>query len=422
MSIGQTEIRPLYPKMEKISLAELEDTIHRLKNKFALLNLSIAEILDSLDFVSRELLNRDSSLAKIYGTDIVSYISSFLSRQNLFELIQIQKIDPKSYDEFVKVSPRKSIRRMPKGIVSQWIAGNVPLLGIMTLALSMIAKNINVIRLSSRQNDYLNPFLDLLARNGTVGKILAENVMVVSYDSEDKEASGWQSRISDCRLVFGGQEAVEEIVQLTHSWHVEDIVLGPRTSFGVIDPASLSSGALTRLASDILVFDQLACSSPQFIFVKQNGNTEDFAKELYKSMRLLLPCFPRHPLSHSETFDICEARTRLVLKGAKIFCLGGTRLTVSLFSSLEKDSICGNGLIQLITFNDFEEIYKHIPSNVQTVVTCLSKYDFNKFTAEASRYGVCRFPIIGESNFFEVPWDGIEVLSRLSRTVIRTDP
>lgn len=422
MSICHDGIELLYPEAKEVSLIEFEDCVCGLRRRSALLDMGVDEILDSLDSVSRQLLNRDNELIRAYGPDTVSFVSSFLSRRHLEELIQIQRIDPKSYDRFVKVSAKKSIRKMPMGVVSQWIAGNVPLLGILTLVLSMIAKNINVMRLSSQQGDYLTPFLRLLLSSGAAGRTMSENVVVVRYNSKDRGAAESQSLLSDCRLIFGGRKTVEEIVELEHQWHVEDIVLGPRISMGVIDPKFLSPGGMNRLASDILLFDQLACSSPQFVFVKNNGRAEAIAKDLYDSMKSMLPNFPRHPLSYSETFDICEARTRLMMQGAKIFCSTGTRLTVSLSPSFNEGSICGNGFVQLVTFDDLNEIYGYIPKNVQTVVVSLGEGDFARFTEEASRYGVCRYPVVGESNLFEVPWDGIEALSRLSSTIVRTDP
>ena len=41
---------------------------------------------------------------------------------------------------------------------------------------------------------------------------------------------------------------------------------------------------------------------------------------------------------------------------------------------------------------------------------------------QAARRGACRFPVPGTGNHFDVPWDGIPLVSRLTRWVLRTDP
>jgi hypothetical protein len=73
-------------------------------------------------------------------------------------------------------------------------------------------------------------------------------------------------------------------------------------------------------------------------------------------------------------------------------------------------------------FDSVDTLSSYIPRNVQTVITVLSAVESQQFTEDAAHYGVCRFPQPGEGNHFETPWDGIPLVPRLTRWVVRSNP
>jgi hypothetical protein len=75
----------------------------------------------------------------------------------------------------------------------------------------------------------------------------------------------------------------------------------------------------------------------------------------------------------------------------------------------------------VIPYRDVAEIAAFIPANVQTAVMLLDAGDGERFSELAARRGVCRFPRPGEGNHFDNPWDGVPLMSRLTRWAIRTD-
>jgi hypothetical protein len=81
---------------------------------------------------------------------------------------------------------------------------------------------------------------------------------------------------------------------------------------------------------------------------------------------------------------------------------------------------CANRFVQLMPFRDVSDVLPWIPTNVQSAVMALGEPDARRFTELAAHRGVCRFPKPGQGNFFETPWDGVPVASRLVRWVVRT--
>lgn len=381
--------------------------------------------MSAFDALSHALLARDIEDAEHLTAAGLPFLSGFLGRQSLETVVARNFPAAGALGGFVPLDGRKSLRLVPRGVVCHWLAGNVPLLGLFSWALSALVGNVNVLRLSSRQDDLLTPVLRRLAAISPEGKQIASEAFVVNFDRDDRPAHEAMSHAADVRVAWGGREAVESVMTLPCRWECETVVLGPRVSFAVVDPAVLTTRAVGRLATDIAFFDQQACSSPQVVFVKAgHGSTEfeRFVDRFTAAFSTQSRVFERHPLDAGETYRIVLDRARVNLRGGLLRSDAGTQWTVAIADQPEAAVLCANRFVQVVGVTDVLDALPHLPLNVQTVVTALSPEDTCRFTDAASLRGVCRFPRPGEGNHFEDPWDGIPLLSRLVRWVVRTDP
>jgi len=189
-----------------------------------------------------------------------------------------------------------------------------------------------------------------------------------------------------------------------------------------VDPQHLSDPLMSRLVVDAIYFDQLACSSPQRLFVRgTSADVAALAERLAAEFDRQTHALPRHTLDHGETYRIHLDRTRVLFDGGVVLRDDGTRWTLAVVETPHAAVACANRFLQVIPFAEVEDVYPHIPANVQTVVTLLGTDDLARFTEGAARRGVCRFPRPGEGSHFETPWDGIPLASRFTRWVLRTD-
>lgn len=383
------------------------------------------ERIAALGALSDAMLARRQELgAQLPGVGL-AFLVAFLRPEHLHEALARELPQVEALERFVRVAERKSLRVLPAGTVCHWIAGNVPLLGMFSWAISALLGNLNVVRLSTRQDDFLSPLLGLLAETSPAGRQMAEESLVVTFDREHQEAQRLLSEAADVRIAWGGAEAVEAIRSLPADWHTSDIAMGPRMSLAVVDPAQLSDAVINRLAIDAVYFDQLACSSPQQVFVRGQADSPEvrnFVQRFTQAFARQALANPRHGLDFAETYRIHLDRSRLLLAGQALEHDRQTQWTVALVDAPQPQVSCANRFIQVIPFTRLATVYSAIPSNVQTVITALGSAEFAEFTEAASRLGVCRFPQPGEGNHFEVPWDGIPLVSRLTRWVLRTDP
>ena len=386
--------------------------------------VAFEERLDAMDRLAKEILKPSSSIRQQVPSMGLAYLATFLQKSFLEGLIRRELADPRSLSEFVSAGSRKSIRHVPRGLVCHWIAGNVPLLALFSWAFSVVLGNRNLVRLSSRQEDVVSPFLEALKRDSEVGVNLAAETVVVSFPTAYTDAHRIMSEAADVRIAWGGEQAVNAVRSLPAGWECEDIVFGPRVSLAVVDPETIDEKGVRRLATDTALFDQLACSSPQCIFVKAPRDSEPlkrFLDEFSRAFAAASKTYPRHPLDFSETYAIGLDRARALLEGGELARDEGTNWTVAVLDKPNDTVQCANRFVQMIPFETFDELYPLIPLNIQTVVAQLGEDDLAEFTEAAAHFGVCRFPKPGEGNSFENPWDGVGLVSRLTRSVLRTD-
>lgn len=386
--------------------------------------LSYSRRLQVLTALSDDLLKNRASLPRELIGAGLPFLVTFLRAHSLGEIVQREIPQPESLDRFVPVGQSKSLRVLPKGLVGHWIAGNVPLLGMFSWALCTLMGNANVIRLSSRQEDFVSPLLQRLSDLSEDGKRVAEETMLVYFDRDNQAAHSQMSLAADVRIAWGGEDAVQAIKSLPCRWECEDLAMGPRFSLAVIDPDVIDDAGVSRLATDAVFFDQLACSSPQIVFVKGTGASDSvkrFIEKFSQSFDDQSRQYQRHPLDFGETYRIQLDRARVLLEGGDLRRDAETRWTVALTDEPLSQVRCANRFILVAPFVDDAEVLDKIPANVQTVVTCLADDDFEQFTERAAHYGVCRFPLPGEGNHFDVPWDGLPLVSRLTRWVLRSE-
>ena len=259
--------------------------------------------IEAMDLLAKEILVPASPIRQKIPSEGLAYLATFLQRNYLKGLIARELSDLRSLSEFVSIETRKSIRHVPRGLVCHWVAGNVPLLALFSWAISVVLGNRNVIRLSSRQDDVVSPFLEVMEQLNAAGKVIAKETVVVSFDSDNVSAHRLMSEAADARIAWGGKEAVDAIRGLPAHWECEDIVFGPRVSMAVVDPEAIDSGGIRRLVTDVAVFDQMACSSPQCIFVKGRRESPDFRQfrdQFCDQFDAIASAYPRHALDFSD--------------------------------------------------------------------------------------------------------------------------
>ncbi len=365
-----------------------------------------------------------SDYKEIYAKNIIN----FLKRENLERSLNISLHgDMRALDDFVDLGDSKLLfHAQPRGLSVQWLAGNVPMMGLFSIISAVLTKNPCLVKASA--NSYEELISKLLSfykikTDKIDGGDLLKCISVVLLDHNDLENQKSMSLSADTRVVWGGQEVVELINRLPKQPFCEDIIFGPKYSYALIDKESLDRSfnkLASRLAVDVAVFDQYACSSPHVVFVESGGQKTplDFSHELAKQLEIIgRTLLPKQKIASDKTLEIVELRAEYILSGDKVIAPESTEWTVVYSDQGGLVQGCYSRFIVVKAIEDFSELANLNNRQKQTLGIALTDENKKKWLDEITFVGIDRCPDLGFATFFESPWDGLFLFDRLVRWV-----
>jgi hypothetical protein len=163
--------------------------------------------------------------------------------------------------------------RFPRGLVLHFPPANVDTLFVYSWALSALAGNKNVVRVSPRSSGPVDVVLGALNETlADADPVIASTQLMITYGRDDLVTS-LLSSVCDLRVIWGGDQSVTEIRRHPLAPHARDLTFPNRSSFAAISVAGWRAAAhADRLAAvvgfhnDAYWFDQAACASPRTLF------------------------------------------------------------------------------------------------------------------------------------------------------------
>lgn len=182
---------------------------------------------------------------------------------------------------------------MPLGVVFHVAPSNVDTIFLYSWALSLLAGNLNVVRISQNGGEQLGILLGVLQQMLKEPRwaAIAERNIVLTYP-RDEQTNRFLSAHADARVIWGGDETVSTIRALPAKPRTKDIPFADKVSSTVIHaPAYLEADEATVFAwtrafyNDAYQFNQLACSSPHFVlFVGPPALCEEASHRFWGSL------------------------------------------------------------------------------------------------------------------------------------------
>jgi hypothetical protein len=160
----------------------------------------------------------------------------------------------------------------PRGNVFHVPPANVDTIFVYSWALSALAGNHNVVRVSSRSAGAAETILAAL-NDVDADPVIRRTQRMVTYGRDDAVTAAL-SQWADLRVIWGGDAAVESIRKHPLRPSARDLTFPDRTSWAALsaagwraaDPAARRD-AVVGFSNDAYWFDQAACSSPRTVFL-----------------------------------------------------------------------------------------------------------------------------------------------------------
>jgi hypothetical protein len=369
--------------------------------------------IDFLDRASAEILKAPG----IQETPDLTALAFWLRKANVTSII-------KSFQATLRAGELVQ----PVGVALHIAPSNVDTIFLYSWALSLLAGNLNVVRISQKGAPELEALLAALGRvlNEPRFKAIRARNIVLTYP-HDAGANEFLSRISDARLVWGGDRTVTKLRSVPAKPTTREISFADKVSHAVIHAERyLAATEAERAAcakafyNDAYQFDQMACSSPHFvIFVGTPANAEKASEVFWKALREELRR-RGHADSNSVAMDKFAAAAEILGSDAKARWKQSEPAVVSAavesFAALRERR--GGGFFVEAHINELGDLAGALKQGDQTLgYFGFMTTEMQEAAGALTMRGIDRIVPIGQALNFGPVWDGYVLLAELTRRV-----
>lgn len=313
--------------------------------------------------------------------------------------------------------------RIGRGITFHIAPSNMPLLFMFSFAVSLLAGNPNIIRLSSKDSERMPILLHAISRTVKNHPDMKNLIVIVKYGHE-KQITDYFSAICRTRMIWGGDMSVKQIRRSELPVSAIDIPFYDRFSLAIIE----SDGYLAykekervaeRFYNDTYVTDQNACTSPQLV-VWAGKNKEEARRIFWEYVKSIVD--KKYDFQSIQAVDKIVAAARIGATGipGRMIDTDMKLVRIELEELLEnlKDYRCPGGYFYEYLCEDLSEIRKVCGTDCQTISYFgLERKDIVNILRKGNCTGVDRIVPIGATMNFGLQWDGYDFIHSLSRIV-----
>jgi hypothetical protein len=326
--------------------------------------------------------------------------------------------EQKRHDEGAVVGPRGLAFHLPPA--------NVDTLFLYSWALSLLAGNANVVRLPSKLGAVATMVIgEIAAALEEAGD--SDRHLFVAYDHTAGHNAPL-SAVADLRLIWGGDVKVRDVSR--HPLRPDGLSLGfpDRFSYAAIkagwylEQSEAARDALAnRFYNDTFWFDQMGCGSPRLVYWEgDEGSYRPAAQDFLERLQRVIA----EKSYQSETGTAISKLTyasrlaaqgriqRAVRSSNELLVLdGGTDLDL-------REDLHGGGVLGQVRLDSLLALVPHLNKRDQTLVHAgFSREELLEVAKAARSRGLYRIVPIGEGLSFEAVWDGVDLLSHMTRIV-----
>ncbi|GGU21850.1 acyl-CoA reductase [Lentzea flava] len=326
------------------------------------------------------------------------------------------------------VETNPGVLRFPRGMVFHVPPANVDTIFVYSWALSALAGNRNVVRISPRSAGAAEAVVEALnAALADAHPAVAQTQVMVTYDRDDKITAAL-SAACDLRVIWGGDRAVTEVRKMPLAPHARDVTFPDRASFAAISVAGWEA-ATPEQRRDVAVgfyndsywFDQAACASPRALFWVGDEKGAEAGREEFR--RLLIDVVAQKELVVEPAMAVQKRVSAYGVAAdghaTSIRFDGNAVATLELTSPGEVPrEWLGVGTFPLATLPSLDALVNLVERKDQTLsVFGFSQQELEDLAHELAGRGIDRIVPFGSALTFSERWDGYDLLAEFTRLV-----
>jgi hypothetical protein len=315
----------------------------------------------------------------------------------------------------------------PRGLVFHLPPRNVDTIFVYSWLLAALTGNRSVVRLSPQRSESTSILLRLLRETlAAAAEPASGSTTIISY-SHERKPTEMLSTLCDVRVIWGGDQTVENIRRSPLAPHAKEMTFPDRYSLSAIRAdayVSLSEEKRDYLASqffnDSFWFDQLACSSPRLVvWCGAKSETHCASNDFFPRVAA---CAERRPYilppgaSMQKFVYACSAILNLPVAECQRY-KGMTVLTLDSMDGFQRHHP-GGGLFFQAHLENLTDVTRFLQRRDQTLTWFgFTPRELYCLVKSLNGRAIDRIVPIGQALQFHRFWDGYDLLQEFCRCV-----
>lgn len=318
----------------------------------------------------------------------------------------------------------------PLGVLVHVTPNNSPLLGVLGVIEGLLSGNVNVLKLARKDSSFAAIFYQELCAMDTT-QTFKNYIYIGKVSSSEKKYLSDLLSIADVISAWGSEESIKSLREMAPS-RARIVEWGHKISFAYVTQSTSNNTEMFKnLAFEICNNEQMACSSPQCVFL-EDASFEDlkaFSKKLALALDQVSPTIARVHPGLQETAELTVSREQVRLNSM----FGGSEVVVSAKNDWriyieDTASLNASPLFRTIWLKPMPKakMINHLrPLRIylQTVGVSALPGEIEELTRMLFQSGVQRVRAIGEmtDSYLGEPHDGVYALERYCQKISYTD-
>ena len=324
-----------------------------------------------------------------------------------------------------------NIFKIGRGIIFHITPGNVPVNFAYSLFSGLISGNINIVKVPSKEFEQVNIIIRAISKVLNLKnykEIFGDRLYIVKYE-KDNEATKIFSKLCDVRIIWGGDNTINEIRKASIPSKSTELTFSDRYSISVIKASSyIALENKQKLAldfyNDTYLFDQNACTSPQAMYWVGSKQEVVEAQNIFWNLLQLVLIEKKYDIQPVVSIDKLTTFFSQAISHENILKEKQNNNDIlrvnnsNLYSDIESYR-CSSGYFNEFVIESLDEILPVINRKYQTLSYFgISENEFLIWVAKSNPIGIDRIVPIGRTMDFSLIWDGFDLVNNLSRQIV----
>ena len=397
--------------------------------------IPMPKCLDSVSFLtgSAEMVENLAAVPALpaWSDRAVSFFGAF--SRNLMKDARTRAFpDISSYAFWIRSASLRQIKdhyyahaegKVGRGVALHFAPSNVPVNFAVSFTSSLLAGNMNIVRLSSKPFEQADIVVDCLKKTFREGYPDMERYLILLRYEHNDAVTQYLSSLCDVRIIWGGDRTIETVRSAKLPPRSIELTFADRHSAALMNADAVVEADIKKLAegfyTDTYYMDQNACSSPRIVVWFGKRIPEAKARFWGEVEKLVDADYAVRDIQAVDKLDsLCllaasGAEAHLVSRSNKVMRIEIGRLSAELMKYK-----LGGGYFFEYTAGGLSELVPILGKPCQTLSYYgMDAHELQRFIIDHGLRGCDRIVPVGKTMDLTFKWDGFDMIETMSRYV-----